>query len=231
MPNNIEPMRVAVFGSYYRGLAVVDKILELQEQNPEAVKLVGIATDDPLSARVSPKSRLWQYVTDTREHTLVVEKANENNVPVWTGSIKEDSFYQTLVEKWKPDIIYVATFGQRIQPRVFDYPRLGTYNFHPCVDSAWPSYVGGNPLKAMLDVREPHCAVAMHVVDEQFDHGRLVAFSHRVPIELSDTVLSLHKKTVPETARMVEWHLSPLLGIVPRTSYRPQVSPPEAACA
>lgn len=216
----IEPIRIAVFGSYYQGKAVIDKILELQKQNPAALCLVGIATDDPLSPRVSPQKRIWQFA-DPSEYEMIPEIANQNHVPVWTGNVKTDQFYELFANEWKPDICYMATFGQRIPVRVFDLSRLGFYNFHPTVDRDWPSYVGGSPFQQMIAAKEPYCSIAMHGIDEEFDHGPLVAFSPPVPIEQGDTVLSMYKKTSPPTGDMVQWHLEELKIIPPQRSVAP----------
>ncbi|MFY9288596.1 MAG: formyltransferase family protein [Alphaproteobacteria bacterium] len=225
----IKPVRVAVFGSYYQGNAVVDKILELQRQNPEAVRLVGVATDDPTHPRVSPERRIWQFVTDKREYVMVPEKAASNDVSVWNGSVKKDDFYRLFAEEWRPDICYMATFGQRVPMPVFDFPRFGFYNFHPAVDRTWPSYVGGNPFKGMIDAKEPHCSIAMHSIDEEFDHGPLVAFSEHVPIGANDTILSMYLKTCPATADMVHWHLGELKIVPPYNNYKPKLAPSDEA--
>lgn len=217
----IDPVRIAVFGSYHQGKAVIDKILELQRDNPNALCLVGIATDDPTSPRVSPQKRIWR-LADPSEYSMIPDVANQNGVPVWNGSVKQDQFSRMFAEEWKPDICYMATFGQRIPAHIFEMPRLGFFNFHPAVNRAWPSYVGGNPFQGMIDAKEPHCSLAMHAVDEQFDHGDLVAFSEPVPITPSDTILSMYKKTSPPTGEMVQWHLGELRIIPPHRNYKPK---------
>jgi methionyl-tRNA formyltransferase len=221
---DIKPVRIAVFGSYYQGKAVIEKILELQSLYPEALRLVGIATDDPLSPRVSPHKRIWRFATED-EYSMIPKIAEQNNVPVWTGSVKADDFYGEFAQEWRPDICYMATFGQRIPIPVFDLPPLGFYNFHPAVDRAWPSYTGGNPFQGMIDAKEPYCSIAMHAIDEEFDHGPLIAFSEPVRIEPDDTILSMYKKTSPPTAEMVQWHLGELKIIPPHRNYLPNRAP------
>jgi len=220
----IEPVRVAVFGSYYQGKAVIDELLSLQAHYPAAISLVGIATDDPLSPRVSPQRRIWRFATQN-EYGMIPEIANQNAIPVWSGSIKGDDFFEQFAEKWKPDICYMATFGQRVPERVFDIPRLGFFNFHPAVDREWPSYTGGDPFGGMIAAREPFCSLAMHAIDEEFDHGPLVAFSERVHIGAEDTILSMYKKTSLSTAEMVRWHLGSLRIVAPHESYQPKAAP------
>ena len=218
------PIRVAVFGSYYQGKAVIEKLLELQQQYPDALCLVGVATDDPSSPRVSPQKRIWRFAAP-EEYDMIPKLAAENNIPVWTGSIKETSFYQQFAEDWRPDVCYMATFGQKIPAPVFDQPRLGFYNFHPAVDRAWPSYTGGDPFGGMIAAKEPFCSVAMHEVDEEFDHGPLLAFSEPVLIKTDDTILSMYKKTSATTADMVQWHLGEMKITSPVHNYKPRHLP------
>ena len=222
MQHKSEPLRLCVFGSFYRGEAVARKVLELQAQFSDRIALVGIATDDPLSPRVSPSRRVWQYVTEPAEREMVPMLAAANDVPLWRESIKNDAFHDLFAREWRPDICYMATFGQRVPPHIFDVPHLGFYNFHPCVDRAWPSYVGGNPFQAMIDAKERFGVLAMHQVDEEWDNGALIALSQRYAVGADDTVPSLHRKTAAEAANMVEWHIRPFLGL-PRPEYEPQL--------
>lgn len=220
MQFSFEPVRLCIFGSFYRGAAVIRRALELQRAHPDRVLLTGIATDDPTSPRVCPSRRVWQYVTDPTERNMVMELATQNAIPVWRESIKGDPFHAQFTSEWRPDICYMATFGQRVPARVFDVPRLGFYNFHPCVDRAWPSYVGGNPFQEMIAAKEQFGVLAMHQVDEEWDHGALIANSRRYSILRDDTVVSLHKKSAREAADMFEWHISPLIGL-PDSGYQP----------
>ena len=219
----VEAVRVALFGSYWQGLAVANQLMEVQAECPQALRLVGCATDDPTTPRVNAHKRIWRFSTPN-EYSMMSDLLSRHDTPVWTGSVKGDDFFEAFSEGWKPDLCYVATFGQRIPLRVIDVPRLGIYNFHPSVDREWPSYVGGDPFGGMIAAGEPHCSLAMHVVDEEFDHGPLVAFSERTPIGPDDTILSMYKKTSLETARMLRWHLgvSGVLPIIP--DYRPKMA-------
>ena len=220
----IEPARVAIFGSYHQGEAVIGKILELQKQYPDFIRLVGIATDDPRNNCVSPQRRIWRLANPS-DYDMIPQIAAQNNVPVWTGIVKGDDFFQEFSERWKPDVCYMATFGQLVPARIFDRSRLGFFNFHPAVDREWPSYAGGDPFGRMIAAKEPHCSVAMHEIDETFDNGKLVAFSPPVPIGPSDTVLSMYKRTSPPTAELVHWHLGELSIVPPRPNYHPRREP------
>lgn len=203
-------MRVAVFGSFYRGYHVLHELLA--GALADRVEVVGVATDDPDQPFVSPAKRVWQYRHAQAERHMVARLAAEHGVPVWAGRVKTPEFYALFEKSWRPDVAVMATFGQKIDARLFGYPRLGFFNLHPCLDDGWPSrYVGGNPFQKLIDDGSPYCVIAMHQVDDGFDTGPLVAMSERIALPAGAGVVDLHKLTAPVAARLVVRELSRLL--------------------
>lgn len=199
------PLRVALFGSFYRGFYVLQELIKLQDE--EKIKIVGVATDDPSQPFVSPNKRVWQY-PHTKAETFMVQKlAQEHQIPTYTGRVKSDEFYEIFEKQWEPDICYMATFGQLISPRLFRYPKLGFFNLHPSNDKIWPSYIGGNPFQAMLDNGEKYAVITLHEVNEEFDNGRLINVSERVYFPYETTVTDLHKLTATTAAGLAKKHL------------------------
>lgn len=195
-------LRIAVFGSFYRGYHVLDALLSGPIR--ERVEVVGVATDDPGQSYVSPTKRVWQYPHTPRERTMVADLARERGIDVFTGRVKTAEFYARIENDWRPDLCVMATFGQKIDARLFGLPRLGFFNLHPCKDDAWPSrYVGGNPFRLLLEDGSEYCVIAMHQVDEGFDTGPLRAFSARIPIPAGADVVALHKLTSPAAAELM----------------------------
>jgi methionyl-tRNA formyltransferase len=185
-----------MFGSFYRGYYVLHELLKggLSEQ----LEVVGVATDDAAQGFVSPGKRVWQYPHAPEERTMVQSLAVTHGIEVYSGRVKTPEFYARMQNRWKPDLCIMATFGQKISPELFDAPRLGFYNLHPCIDDAWPSrYVGGNPFQALLDSHKPYTVIAMHRVDGGFDTGELIAYSERIAIPPHVGVVDLHKITSP----------------------------------
>lgn len=205
-------VRVAVFGSFHRGYHVLHALLagELAGR----VEVVGVATDDPDQAFVSPGKRVWQYPHSAAERSMVARLADEHCVAVWKGRVKTPEFYALFEQQWRPDVVVMATFGQKIDARLFGFPRLGFFNLHPCLDDGWPSrYVGGNPFRKLLDDGSPYCVIAMHQVDDGFDTGPLLAFSERIAVPPGAGVVDLHKLTAPVAARLAVRELSRLLSV------------------
>lgn len=205
-------LRVAVFGSFYRGYHVLHELLS--GDLADRVEVVGVATDDPDQAFVSPGKRVWQYPHAAAERKMVARMAEEHGIAVWTGRVKTPDFYRVFEEQWRPDVVVMATFGQKIDARLYEFPRLGFFNLHPCKDDGWPShYVGGNPFQRLLDDQSGYCVIALHQVDDGFDTGKLVAFSERIALPPSAGVVDLHKLTAPVAARLAVREIARLLTV------------------
>ena len=195
-----EKIRIAKFGSFYRGFYVLEELLHGHLKNHFLV--VGVATDDVTQAFISRNLRVWQYPHVQSEETMVERRALEHRLPVYKGRIKSDFFYEVYEKQWTPDMCISATFGQRYNARLFNFPSLGFYNIHPCIDDDWPSkYAGPNPFQALIDDRKDHVKAALHRVDDGFDTGELIAMSSRIAIPPEATVVDMHKVTSP----MISW--------------------------
>lgn len=202
--------RIALFGSYHRGFHVLNEILSGPLH--EKLQLVGVATDDPQSAFISRDKRVWQYAHTEAETTMVQDLAERHNVPVFTGRVKTQEFYELFEQEWRPDYCIMATFGQRIDQRLYNYPAAGFYNLHPSDDAIWPSlYAGGNPFKQLIQDGADFCVLTLHRVDDGFDTGERIAISDRIYIPPGSSVTDMHKTSSPMAAPLVRGHLQQIL--------------------
>lgn len=224
--------RIAVFGSFYRGYHVLQEMLH----GPVAqwADVVGVATDAPSASFVSPQKRVWQYPHEPWEEHMVSEYARQWDLPIYRGKVKSPPFYALFEEEWRPDICIMATFGQRIDARLFEYPRLGFLNLHPCTEDRWPSrYVGGNPFAALMADGVAYAVIALHKVDAQFDTGELLAYSERFYFPPGASVTQMHKLTAPAAARLATREVLRLLRedrlAQDRQNAAPIVAPHQAA--
>jgi methionyl-tRNA formyltransferase len=211
-------IRVAVFGSFYRGFYVLSDLLigALSEK----VCVVGVATDDPGSSFISAGKRVWQYPHTEHEQTMVASLAQSAGIEVYRDRVKTQQFYDILDQHWKPDLCIMATFGQKINARLFEAPSLGFFNLHPCIDDGWPSrYVGGNPFQHLLDEKMPYAQVAMHRVDDGFDTGELIAYSEKLSIPPCASVVDLHKITSPTAARLASLEIGKIIDLALANGY------------
>ena len=203
-------VRVALFGSFHRGFHVLSELLK--GPLAQRVRVVGVATDDVDSDHVSRGRRVWAYPHSLAEETMVEQLALSHGIVPYKGRVKTDEFYHLYDRQWKPDLCITATFGQRIDARLFNWPRLGFFNLHPCIDDGWPShYAGPNPFQALLDNGSDHVVIAMHQIDEGFDTGPLLALSEKIYVPYGATVVDLHKLTSPLAAKFFARELAKML--------------------
>lgn len=190
----IKKTRIVVFGSFYRGYYVLTELL--RGRYHEKFHVVGAATDDVNQNFISAHKRVWQYQHESEEETMFERYASGAGLEVYKGRVKSDQFFEMYSQQWKPEICLSATFGQRIDERVFAYPEFGFLNIHPCIEGAWPSkYAGPNPFKAMKDDGCDHVNAALHRIDNGFDTGELVAMSAPVAMPPHASVVDMHKIT------------------------------------
>ena len=133
---------------------------------------------------------------------MVERRAQEHGISVYKGRVKCELFYEMYERLWSPDLCISATFGQRIDARLFNFPELGFFNIHPCADDGWPSkYAGPNPFRALMIDGQKHTVAALHRIGEGFDTGELMAVSGRIAVPPDATVIDMHKITSPMFAR------------------------------
>lgn len=209
--------KVALFGSFYRGYYLLNELLygPLRTQ----IEVVGVATDQPDQSYISAHKRVWQYPHSLAEEKMVAELAQRHGIDVYTGRVKQELFYENFEKNWKPHICLMGTFGQKIDDRLFNFPPLGFFNFHPTDGASWPSrYAGSNPFRELLDDGASHCVICMHRVDSDFDNGELIKKSEPIAIPPDSSVVDLHKITSPMAALLAREELRGILSFVDSSS-------------
>ena len=188
MPQSNTPkqpkLRVAIFGSYYRGDAVLESLLS-DKDLMKRIEIVVVATDSTKHNTLEPGKRFWRYrATDAEKNMVFARALKAKGVEVLTGN--EDgnvltSDFREEVRQSKPDIIYVASFGPRLSKDIIELPRLGCFNLHPTdglpndKGEPWPSCVGPDPFEQMFGKEPPsqYARIALHEVNTEYDDGPL----------------------------------------------------------
>ncbi len=99
----------------------------------------------------------------------IVTWAQQNNFTYQQIS----SFKTTALSVETPcDFFLVASFGKLIPADIFNRPRYGTINIHP---SLLPRYRGPTPIETAILQAESDNGVSLMLIDEQLDHGPLLA--------------------------------------------------------
>jgi methionyl-tRNA formyltransferase len=98
--------------------------------------------------------------------------ALELGLPVATpATLKDDAFWHEFSEL-RPDLCVVVAYGKLIPKRYLDAARLGFVNVHP---SLLPAYRGPSPIQSAILDGCSSTAVSIMLLDEDMDHGPVLA--------------------------------------------------------
>lgn len=89
------------------------------------------------------------------------------------------------------DLALVADYGQILPESVLEQTKYGFWNIHP---SKLPKYRGTSPLQTAILNNESQTGVSLIKLDAKMDHGPVI-YQEAVPIDQSDTYLTLLEKT------------------------------------
>lgn len=105
----------------------------------------------------------------------VKEWAIENDISTFQPErLKDDLAGQAdFMEELKQyELFVVASYGKIIPKAILDIPKLGTLNVHP---SLLPKYRGASPIQSQIIENEQHVGTTIMLMDEEMDHGPIVA--------------------------------------------------------
>lgn len=100
--------------------------------------------------------------------------AIEHAIPVQAPEKFNDEAIEHLKDV-SSNIFVVASYGKILPARVIDIPSHKTLNIHP---SLLPQYRGASPLQAAILNDSKETGVTIMQIDEQMDHGPIVAQKH-----------------------------------------------------
>lgn len=130
------------------------RILEILAKNNLLPALIITAPDKPVGRKMklapSP-AKQW---------------AQKNNIPF-------EYDYSKLVSI-KPDLFVVASYGKIIPSEILKIPKYGGLNVHP---SLLPKFRGASPIQSFILSEEKETGVTIMLMDEEMDHGPILASS------------------------------------------------------
>jgi methionyl-tRNA formyltransferase len=126
--------------------------------------------------------------------------AATNNISVLQPEkLRDENFLNKLGKDW--DLFVVAAYGKIIPKAILDIPKHGSLNIHP---SLLPKYRGPSPLQFQILNDEENIGVSIIKIDEEVDHGPIVA---QEKIELLNWPISfkkLEKETAISAAKLLQ---------------------------
>ncbi|MEY4744208.1 MAG: hypothetical protein RL272_153 [Candidatus Parcubacteria bacterium] len=133
----------------------------------------------------------------------VAKAAREAGIePLMPPTLKTDDVRGRLADL-RADLFVVAAYGKIVPKAILDLPRLGCVNLH---GSLLPKYRGASPIQAAIAAGESQTGVTLMRMDEQVDHGPILA-TFAAPIEPSDTYGTLETKLAGAAAELLAEHL------------------------
>jgi methionyl-tRNA formyltransferase len=117
-----------------------------------------------------------------------------------------------ILKDLAPDIFIMHACPKILPEGVFNLPLLGSVNLHP---SYLPHYRGRHPTQQVLRDKVDYTGLTFHVVDKGIDTGPILV-QEKIPIEESDTVVSVIEKMKVVVPRLTEQLVTSLSNKAPR---------------
>ncbi len=105
------------------------------------------------------------------------------------------------------DIAVVAAYAKIIPKSILEIPKAGALGVHP---SLLPKYRGATPIQSALLAGEKTTGTTIYKMDEQLDHGEIIA-TNEIPIAEEETYLTLEEKLALAGAELVIKNLQELV--------------------
>ena len=192
-------MKYIFFGSSEFAKIVLEKLLQ------NNLKPVLVVTKPP-----KPKGR-----KQTLSPSPVQIFAEQEKVScLMPTNLNDENFIQTT-KNLQPDFILLTAYGKIIPSTLLKLPSKGFVNLHP---SLLPKWRGATPIQSTILAGDKETGVTLFLMDEQIDHGPMIANS-KLPItnyqitysELSEKLAELGAKLVIETLpQWLEDKITPL---------------------
>jgi hypothetical protein len=187
--NSGEGLRVVLFISCNCGDITLKNLFRFEQKYPDKLNIVGVATDDPVdpNARITLRKRVWSAYTPEERSELkdkLINTCMDAGIPCYTGAVKTD-YFRSMFKTWDPEALIMFCFGQWLDPFLFEYPVMGSYNLHP---SDLPKHIGAGtqPFQNAMKNGLKTAPLVIHQITGLIDMGPIVGVSAPVNITLAD---------------------------------------------
>ncbi|MGB9770820.1 MAG: phosphoribosylglycinamide formyltransferase [Candidatus Kapaibacteriota bacterium] len=149
-------------------------------------------------------------VISNNSNAFALERARKEGIPAYHISSKqfpnEEELDRAILEtliKHNVNIVCLAGYMKKVGPKVLNHFKNRVLNIHPAL---LPKY-GGKGMygkfvhEAVLKAREPQSGCTVHLVDEVYDHGRILG-QRVVTVFPDDTVETLAERVLNEEHKL-----------------------------
>jgi phosphoribosylaminoimidazolecarboxamide formyltransferase/IMP cyclohydrolase len=142
-----------------------------------------------------PEAEIALVVADREAEAL--DRARRRDVPAATVEPGDSDVLLALLAEHEIDWIVLAGYLRKVPAAVVEAYRNRILNIHPAL---LPRHGGGGMYgervhKAVLDAGDSESGATVHLVDEEYDRGPIVA-QRKVPVERGDTPASLAERVL-----------------------------------
>ncbi len=167
-------MRVAYLGSSEFGLECLNALAQSSHS------LDFIVTQPPRQAGRGRKPTPTPVAVWADAHSISFVETDDVNTPQMLQKIAE----------YKPDLIIVVAFGQKISNELINLPRNGSINVHA---SLLPKYRGAAPINWAIIKGESHTGISIIALAEKMDAGDILG-KVATDIKPDETAGELHDR-------------------------------------
>ena len=161
MTTSAKTLRFAYFGTPEFAAIILDELL----QKGISPALIITAPDKPKGRKLllAPSQvKLW---------------ANAHDIPVLTPLKLTAEDMLTKLREANCELFIVAAYGRILPKVVLEMPKFGVVNVHP---SLLPKFRGSSPIESAILSDERSTGVTIMQLDEEMDHGPIIAQRERV---------------------------------------------------
>jgi len=120
-------------------------------------------------------------------------------LPVLQPERVSDPQFIKLMQGFRPDLVVVVAFGQKIPKALLELPPYGCINLH---SSLLPRYRGAAPINRAIAEGEPVTGVTTMYLNTQWDAGDVILQAEE-PIYPDDTAGTLHDRLMVKGAHLL----------------------------
>lgn len=149
-------------------------------------------------------------VLSSRGDAKALERAEARSVPteiVERRAFDDEAGFQSrvlqLLESVRPDVICLAGYMRKLSPEIIARFRGRILNIHPALLPKFggPGMYGHHVHAAVLAAKEKESGCTVHMVDEEFDHGPILAQA-TVPVQADDSIETLAERVLKQEHRL-----------------------------
>lgn len=145
-------------------------------------------------------------VLSSKAGVKALERAAKANVPAVVvdrkSAASEEEFQADVLRalrEAKPDVVCLAGYLRKLGPEIVQTYRGRILNIHPALLPKYggPGMYGHFVHEAVIAAKEKESGCTVHLVDEQYDHGKTLA-QVRIPVWASDTPKTLAARVLEQ---------------------------------